>query len=264
MKTIIVDDEPEMLNNFRKLSQGIESLNMVGEFQYPVDALDYALTHPVDLALLDIAMPCMTGLNLAERLRENNPQVLIAFLTASEKHIREANLLDADDYILKPYTRETLENMARRMSFLSRRLQKSLYVQTFGNFLVLKDDKPVPLTGKAKEILALVVTRRGKEISNEEIFSTVWESRAYSNENMTVYYNALRRLKNTLENEGLGELLHSTTRGQMLNTEITDCDYFAWLDRNPKRDGRFEGEFLSEYSWAESLLAELLHQEGLI
>ena len=260
MKTIIVDDEPEMLSNFRKLSQGIESLYMVGEFQYPVDALDYALTHPVDLALLDIAMPCMTGLNLAERLRENNPQILIAFLTASEKYIREANLLDVDDYILKPYTRETLENMARRMSLLSRRLQKSLYVQTFGNFLVLKDDKPVPLTGKAKEILALVVTRRGKEISNEEIFSTIWENREYSNNNMKVYYNALKRLRNALRENGISDILKSTARGQTVNTEIFDCDYYFWQDKDIRVKGRFTGQFMHEYSWGEYILGEIMKE----
>ena len=43
--------------------------------------------------------------------------------------------------------------------------------------MFLKNGVPIPLRGKAKEILALVASRCGKEISNEEIYSIIWEER---------------------------------------------------------------------------------------
>ena len=117
---------------------------------------------------------------------------------------------------------------------------------------------PVPLRGKAKEIFALIVTRRGKEISNEEIFRTCWEDRTYSNEKMTVYYNALHRLKNSLAKAGLSDILLSSSHGQMVNTALFDCDYYDWLDQKATRqESSFEGEFLSEYSWSEYLIGDL-------
>ena len=102
-----------------------------------------------------------------------------------------------------------------------------------------------------------MLLRRGKEISNEEIYSTVWENRPYGNDEMTVYYNALRRLKQALKREKLEGLLISTQRGQLVNTALFDCDYYSWQDRNMGRKDRFEGQLLSEYSWGEIFLARM-------
>ena len=141
------------------------------------------------------------------------------------------------------------------------RQHKEIYIQTFGRFIVKKDNIPVNLTGKAKEILALIVIKHGKEISNEEIYGIVWENRPYSNVNMTVFYNALRRLKTALNSAGIGDLLISTARGQMVNTDLFDCDYYAWKEQKMELRDRFEGEFLSEYTWGESILADILMKE---
>ena len=105
------------------------------------------------------------------------------------------------------FQKETIEMMMQKMQILSKSLHKEIYIQMFGRFNVLKSGVPIALRGKAKEILALVATRCGKEISNEEIYSVIWEGREYSNVKMKVYYNALKRLKEILEAEGLSDLL---------------------------------------------------------
>lgn len=258
MKAIIVDDEVIMLKSFMRLSAGIEGLNVVEQFSYPEDALEYVEGHTVDLAILDVRMPGMSGIDLAKKLRELRPEILIVFISAYDEYIRDSNLIGGDYYIVKPYKRETIEMMVQRMLLLSQRLHKAIYIQMFGRFNVLRDGKPISLSGKAKEILALVASRRGKEISNEEIYSTLWEGREYSNYHMKVYYNALKRLKDILEEEQLSNLLISTARGQMINTTLFDCDYYAWQDGDMEARDRFEGEFLSEYSWGEYLLADIM------
>lgn len=259
MKAIIVDDEVIMLRSFMRLSAGINGLNVVEQFSYPEDALEYVEQHKVDLAMLDVRMPGMSGIELAKKLRELRPEILIVFISAYDEYIRDSNLIGGDYYIVKPYKRETIEMMVQKMLLLSQRLHKEIYMQMFGRFTVLREGKPIPLSGKAKEILALVASRRGKEISNEEIYSTLWEGREYSNYHMKVYYNALKRLKDLLEEENLSNLLISTSRGQMINTAMFDCDYYAWQDDDMEKRDRFEGEFLSEYSWGEYLLAEIMN-----
>lgn len=261
MNTIIVDDDPKMLMDFRVISNGIESIKVIGEFLSPTEALECADCSEIELAVLDVAMPGMTGIELAEKLKAKRPDMMIVFISAFNGYIRQSNEVGADYYIVKPYTRETIEQMAERMVLLSRRLKKSVYVQTFGRFLVRKNNRPVQITGKAKEILALIVTRRGKEISNEEIYSTIWEGRPYGNVEMKVYYNALKRLKDSLEAEGLRDLLISTSRGQTVNTELFDCDYYAWQDKAPDERDKFSGEFMSEFSWGEPILADILDSE---
>lgn len=261
MRAIIVDDERLMIQKFVRLTAGITDLNIVGRFDNGEDALSYVRDNPVETAFLDIEMPEMGGIELAEKLREIRDDILIVFITAYDEYIRDANEINGDHYIIKPYTKETLENVMAKLRLLSVRQHKDVYVQTFGRFLVFKEKAPIRLTGKAKEILALVITRRGKEISNEEIYSTIWEGRPYSNSCMAVYYNALRRLRNALAAAGIEEILVSTPRGQTVNTSLFDCDYYAWKDKNADPRDLFEGEFMSEYSWGEYILATLLHEE---
>lgn len=258
MKTIIVDDEIIMLKSFMRLSAGIEGLNMIEQFEYPEDALEYVEEHRVDLAILDVRMPGMSGIELAKKLRGLRPEILIVFISAYDEYVRDSNLIGGDYYIVKPYKRETIEMMVKKMLILSQRLHKDIYIQMFGRFTVFKNGNPIPLSGKAKEILALVASKRGKEISNEEIYCTIWEGRECSNYHMKVYYNALKRLRDILEEEHLSNLLISTPRGQMINTALFDCDYYAWQDDEMESRDRFEGEFLSEYSWGEEILAGIM------
>lgn len=258
MRAIVVDDEALLLKNFAHLSKGISDLQIVKQFCSPKEALEYVKKESIDLAVLDIAMPEMNGIDLLKKLRAIQPKMLIVFITAYNEYIRDANMLGADDYIVKPYTRETIELMVDRMKLLSKRQRKAIFIQTFGRFTVFYNGRPVPLRGKAKEILALVVTRRGKEISNEEIYTTIWDSRQYSNTLMKVYYNALKRLKTALAEQHIAELLISTARGQLINVEMVDCDYYDWQDNDLRDDEKFEGMFMSEYSWSEPLLADIL------
>lgn len=259
MRAIIVEDEPIMLRSFLRNSAGISELNIVAQFQNAENAIAYAKEHTFELALLDVCLPKMNGIELAVELRKLYPELLIVFISAYDEYVRDSNQIGGDYYIVKPYKKETIEMMVKKMSILCDRLRKDVYIQMFGRFNILKNGVPIKLSGKTKEILALITCRRGKEISNEEIYSTIWEGREYSNEHMKVYYNALRRLKQTLAEQGLSELLLSTQHGQMLNTNICDCDYFAWQDKNPDERVKFEGEFLSEYSWAEYILARILN-----
>lgn len=261
MRTIIVDDEPLMLKRFVRLSSGIPDLHLVGRFESAEDALAYARINKVELAFLDVAMPVTSGIQLAKKLRDIRPDIIIVFVSAYDEYVWDFNQIGGDYYIVKPYSRETLEMVMERIRLIAFRQRKQLYIQTFGRFLVLRNGEPIRLTGKAKEILALVVTRRGKEISNEEIYNTIWEGRTYSNANMSVFYNALHRLKKTLSRADLENLLISTQRGQMVDTSLFDCDYYAWQDRNMDQRDKFEGEFLSEYSWGEYILANILNED---
>ncbi|MBR0456189.1 MAG: response regulator [Firmicutes bacterium] len=263
MKTIIVDDEAIMLRKFKRISEGIQDIELVGCFEDGASAIEYMAEHPVDLAFLDIEMPVMNGIDLAKKLRAMRSDILIVFLTAYDDYIRDCNEIGGDYYLIKPYSEETLELAMERLRLLRKRQQKEIYIQTFGRFLVMKEGEPIPLTGKAKEILALVVLKRGKEISNEELYRTVWEDRPCSNRDMTVLFNALRRLKKTLSNAGIADILITTKRGQKANTEIFDCDYYTWQDNERDERALFEGEFLTEYSWGESALAEIIEKINL-
>lgn len=258
MKAIIVDDEQLMLKKFERIASYFYDLMIVGKFESADDAIAFAENEIVDVAFVDIDMPIKNGIELARELREIRSDMIIVFVTAYDEYIADSNQIGGDYYLMKPYDRETFGIMMEKIRILASRQSKDVYAQLFGRFVLKKNGIPIKLTGKAKEILALVITKRGKEISNEEIYTTIWENRPYSNEHMSVYYNALRRLKESLKEAELEDILISTRRGQMINVECFECDYYAWRDKNTKLRDQFEGEFLSEYSWGEGILANII------
>lgn len=258
MRAVIVDDEQLMLRSFCRYTANIPDFEIVGQFDDSIDAYEFIRGNAPDAVFLDIEMPEFNGVDMARRLKKHFPDMLIVFVTAYDNYIKQANEIGADYYLVKPYTEEIMaQTIGRLKKLLPEKKEKPVFIRTFGRFGVFVNGKPVALVGKTKEILALVVSRRGREISNEELYSTIWEGREYDNIHMKVYYNALKRLRTTLTGEGIADLLISTTRGQMLNTELCDCDYFAWLDGDRSNKNAFEGEFMSEYSWGEPILALL-------
>lgn len=259
MRAIIVDDEPVMVKYFVKECECFQDLNIKACFNSAQDALDYAKKNPVDVAFLDVEMPDMTGLELANRLREMYPDILITFVSAYD-YIRASNRMGGDYYLEKPYDRQMLEHMMDKLRLLAQRQHKRVRLQMFGRFTVTVDGAPVPLRGKAKEILAFVALHRGKEVSNQEIYMTLWgDDRPYDAKEMTTYFHALKRLKKGLLESGIDDLLISNVKGQMLNIDMVDCDYYSWLDDNSQPHERFNGVFLSEYSWSEETLAEMVY-----
>lgn len=214
MRAIVVDDEPLMLRKFERFSAEIRDVHLEGQFESAAKALSFATDHTFEVAFLDVAMPGMSGIELAKELRKIRPDVLIVFVSAYDEYLWDFNQI-GEIIILSNHTIWRHSKMAMgKLRLLAQRQKKDIFIQTFGRFTVFRNDVPIRLTGKAKEILALIVMRRGKEISNEEIYSTVWENRPYGNDEMTVYYNALRRLKQALKREKLEGLLISTQRGQ--------------------------------------------------
>lgn len=264
MRAVIVDDESIMIRSFKRYTKDIPDFTIVGEFEDSLDARDFILQNDVDVVFLDIEMPEVNGLELATQLKRCKSELLIVFVTAYENYIKESNAIGADYYIMKPYSANTMAGLVKKLrKLMPAKPEKKIFIRTFGRFAVMCDGKPVSLVGKTKEILALVVSRRGREISNEELYTTIWENREYDNIHMKVYYNALKRLKDALEKAGISELLLSTSRGQILNVDVCECDYFSWLAGDRSGKNEFTGEFMSEYSWSEPFLADMLSEEEL-
>ena len=117
MRAMIVDDEQIMLRSFMRLSKGIENLDVIAQFESPEEALVFAQENLVELAFLDIKMPGMNGIDLAVRLREICPSILIVFISAYDEYIRDSNLIGGDYYIVMSRPRQH-RHLKRKNSIL--------------------------------------------------------------------------------------------------------------------------------------------------
>jgi DNA-binding LytR/AlgR family response regulator len=100
MKCIIVDDNKMARMALKQLVLQVNNLELVAECIDAEDALDTLNNVQIDLLLLDIEMPGMTGLDLTKKLGNSRP--LIIFTTAKTDYAVEAFELNVVDYLVKP------------------------------------------------------------------------------------------------------------------------------------------------------------------
>jgi DNA-binding LytR/AlgR family response regulator len=102
---VIVDDEPIAVEGLKRQLQPIEFLKHLESFNNPIEASNFLDANKVDLLFLDVSMPQLNGISLLKSL-SNKPMVI--FTTAYPIHAVEAFGLDAIDYLLKPFSFESL------------------------------------------------------------------------------------------------------------------------------------------------------------
>ncbi|TXI43962.1 LytTR family DNA-binding domain-containing protein [Methylophilus sp.] len=107
-RLLIVDDEPLARQRLRDLVGDVGGYDVVGEAANGVEALPLLQDSTVDIVLVDIRMPVMDGIELAQHLRDLPRPPKLIFTTAYDHYAVQAFELNAIDYLLKPIRRERL------------------------------------------------------------------------------------------------------------------------------------------------------------
>lgn len=113
MRILIVDDEEPARDRIRQLLAGAADVEIVGEAEDGVQAIERVAELAPDLILLDIQMPGCTGLEVAASL--SRPRPAIIFCTAFDQYAVDAFELQAVDYLLKPVNRARLQAALARV-----------------------------------------------------------------------------------------------------------------------------------------------------
>jgi two-component system, LytTR family, response regulator len=114
IKTVLVDDEPLARQRMRELLSAHNDIEIVGECSSGTEAKAAQGKLAPDLLLLDVQMPRMTGLKLAQLLADA-PLPLVVFVTAHDSFAVEAFDTRAVDYLLKPVRPERLARALDRV-----------------------------------------------------------------------------------------------------------------------------------------------------
>jgi DNA-binding NarL/FixJ family response regulator len=102
-RILIADDYPIVRSGLRKVLDAKSDLEVVAEAQDGAEAVEMALANDVHLAILDVAMPRMTGIQAAAELHKRKPELRILILSMhdSEQFLFEALKAGASGYVLK-------------------------------------------------------------------------------------------------------------------------------------------------------------------
>jgi DNA-binding LytR/AlgR family response regulator len=122
MRALVVDDETPAREELTWLLGQCDDLEVVGQCATAAEAMDSLSRHRPDLVFLDVDMPGLNGVRLAQWLHDHlgSDAPLVVFVTAYENHAVEAFGLDAVDYLLKPVRlarlRTAVERARRRLA----------------------------------------------------------------------------------------------------------------------------------------------------
>lgn len=261
MKTILVDDMLLDLQLFELKCADMPDFEIVGKFTDPNAAIEYAAGHVVDFALLDIDMPGMDGIHLAQALRRLRSDIIIVFATAHPKFAVEALKMKADYIIFKPFDREDIADVMERAKLLRRRQCKRIHFHTFGAFDMLVDGEPVHFrSGKAKELMALCVYRDGRPVSIHEIVENLWGENADG----TGYRRTIKELADTLRDYGAEEMFLRSRGSLRVGMDLADSDFQAFMSGDEDAICQFQGVFMQQYSWAEPMVCTLQEKKELM
>lgn len=118
MKAIVVDDEPKAIELLKSYLSHFSSIELVGTFRNGLKAIEFLSKEHVDLILLDINMPHISGISLSKMLPEN---VKVIFTTAYSEYAVESYEIQAVDYLVKPISLERFTKSISRV--LSSKIQ---------------------------------------------------------------------------------------------------------------------------------------------
>lgn len=100
---IAIDDDPHSLESLIAYMDKLPDLKLVNTFTEPLKALaEISVANPVDIIFMDVEMPSISGIELAGLLRQKTKHLV--FTTAHAKYAIDAFKVDADAYLLKPYS----------------------------------------------------------------------------------------------------------------------------------------------------------------
>lgn len=215
MQKILIAEDDEAIRDLLKLyleSEGYQILSAENGQQ----ALEIVQAQRPALAILDIMMPEINGLDLTRHLREKTMMPILILSARDQDHDKILGLnIGADDYMTKPFN--PLEVVARVKALL-RRTGSTAEVVKVGDFCLnlsshtlTRADVPIPLTPMEYKILSVMMRNPGRIYTKVQLYETVSGEYFESDENTIMVH--ISRIREKLEDDPKRPVHIITVRG---------------------------------------------------
>lgn len=208
-KLLLLEDDLSLIDGLRySLKKNGFDVDFVRTVREALQSL--AQINQYDLLILDVTLPDGTGFEVCENVREQNQQIPIIFLTASDEEVNIIRGLDSggDDYITKPFK---LGELCSRIRALLRRAaisgneaknmveSGSVSIDLLGSRAYLHG-QPLDLTSAEYRLLCLLVRNIGRIVTRDAILNELWDSPGdFVDDNTLSVY--VRRLREKVETD---------------------------------------------------------------
>ncbi len=196
---LVIEDEPGIVDFLERglAAQGFEVISALDGQA----GLERAIGDPVDLVVLDMLLPGLSGLEVLERIRQAKPTVPVIVLTALGEVDDRVLGLDAGatDYLTKPFSLAELAARIRAQLRIASQVPQTSLVGGGVDVDLLtrevrRDGDPVRLSTTEFELLVYLMRNRGHVLTREQILRAVWGYEHDPGTNVVdVYVGYLRR-----------------------------------------------------------------------
>lgn len=280
MRVILIDDEPLALEHMEKLLKAVDGVKVVGKYCNPLEGLKVIKQERPDVVFLDIEMPTMSGIELAENIQSVDSDIHIVFVTAYDEYAVKAFELNAVDYVMKPVQKKRLNETIKRLQpFEGTNAEKEktevsrigmiCCFQTLRFIWQAAEVETINVhwrTSKAKEVFAYLIHHRREPVGKEALIELFWPESELE-KGFAQLYAAIYQIRKTLASIGFDMKITSRDQTYILDMQQikVDVDEFESLDElfddsHPdfapieKIIELYSGDYLEteSYLWAES------------
>jgi len=164
IRIMLVDDHALVREGVSRLLEAQSDMSVVGSFGDGREAVRFAVREEPDVAILDIAMPSVSGIDIARQLRDAAPDthLLVLSMHSNPEYVRQALLAGALGYVAKESAGAVLVEAVRQVQAGQRYLSESLDAQALQRFLLDSGERdPLePLSAREREVLRHTVEGR--------------------------------------------------------------------------------------------------------
>lgn len=239
-KTMLVEDEKKLLAFLKNKLAAFPEFDIRGSYDVPEEAVSAFAELLPEVVFLDIQLPRISGLALAEQMLRIRPSVKIVFLTAYEQYALDAFRVEAIDYIVKPIRTEDIDRVLQRLKKLLPLQPEprgfSPVIRCLGTFEVMDGDgQSVKWPAKkAEELFAYLWAHRGLQVNKWTLVELLWPEQL-EDKGIHSLYTAVYRVKQVLQRlpvplfvERSGEAYRLTAKDR-----ISDLEELLWLAEDP-------------------------------
>lgn len=246
IKALLVDDEQHALALLELFLQQLGGFEIIGKCSHGFEALARLEKEMPDVLFLDIDMPEMSGMELAEKVRAIDMDVQIVFLTAHEQYALTAFEHSAADYLLKPVDVQRLEKTAVKLRkemqrhygqakstlpFLAATRQDDegeteavLEVSMLGTLMMGAGQQRIRWrTAKERELLAYLALHGGRPAARDLIIEDLWAEENYSKAKIYLH-TCISLLRKHMKQLGFTDVLHYESEKYYLDTSRIEID----------------------------------------
>jgi DNA-binding response OmpR family regulator len=183
MRVLVAEDEPLLADT---VAEGLRRLSMAVDVCYDgASAIELAMVHRYDVAVLDRDMPGASGDQVCRRIVDAGAGTRVLMLTAAAgiRDRVDGLTLGADDYLTKPFA---FAELVARVQALGRRsapavppvLERDGVLLDPARHFAARDGRPLDLTPKEFAVLEVLLRSAGDAVSTEELLEQAWDAHA--------------------------------------------------------------------------------------